>query len=596
MCALRGGGARKQRELTGYADLRRLLPELSLMSQLRLPMPLRLLSLALVLTACAQATPTVAPTAATRPTSSSEDEAPVLQAVLQAPITVTPPDAAAPVSSAAAADTARADWHRLDYDTDKVAGVGSERAIRELLANRLPQREVIVAVIDGGVDSAHTLLRTRLWTNAKEIIGNGADDDRNGYVDDVRGWNFMITAEGKAIGAETFELTRLYAACRGTAAGTGITKPSGARCDSLTSAYADKRGEVLGTLAQIRNLERTVTQVNATLATALGAAPTRAAVQAFKPATAELSRARELWLMLEADGLDAAGLAEAKSAYESQANVGLDTTLYQRAANGNGSADITGPDATHGTHVAGIIGAERNSTNSVQGIAPNVRIMAVRAVPDGDERDEDVARAIRYAVDNGAQVINMSFGKSYSPKKAAVDSAVRYADAKGVLLVHAAGNDGENNDVVPSYPTPALGGGARARLWLEVGASSWKGLDQLATGFSNYGKQTVDLFAPGEDILSTVPGGGVKREDGTSMAAPVVSGVAALLLAYFPKLTPADVRDIIVQSVRTFPNAMVTLPGSDGQTVPFASLSRTGGLVDAYAAVKLALQRETLRP
>ena len=136
----------------------------------------------------------------------------------------------------------------------------------------------------------------------------------------------------------------------------------------------------------------------------------------------------------------------------------------------------------------------------------------------------------------------------------------------------------------------------RARLWLEVGASSWKGTGALATGFSNYGKQTVDLFAPGEDILSTVPGGGVKREDGTSMAAPVVSGVAALLLAYFPKLTPAEVREIMVQSVRTFPNAVVALPGGDGQQVPFASLSRTGGLVDAYAAVKMALQRESLRP
>lgn len=474
--------------------------------------------------------------------------------------------------------------------------MGSERAIRELLAGRQPQREVVVAVIDGGVDTAHTYLRTRLWKNEKEIAGNGADDDRNGYTDDVRGWNYPVTANGSAVGPETFELTRLYAACHDATAGTGLGKPSVARCDSLAEAFAEKKAEVTGTLNQIRNIDRMLTQVNGALEGAVGAPLTRNKVQDFKPTSGELTRARELWLMLEADGLDAAGLAEAKKAYESQATFGLDTAYYPRARNTNGSADVMGPDASHGTHVAGIIGAERNANNAVMGIAPNVRIMGVRAVPDGDERDEDVARAIRYAVDNGAQIINMSFGKAYSPKKAAVDSAVRYADAKGVLMVHAAGNDGENNDVVPSYPTPMIGAGARARLWLEVGASSWKGTDALATGFSNYGKQTVDLFAPGEDILSTAPGGGVKREDGTSMAAPVVSGVAALLLAYFPNLTPAEVREIIVQSVRTFPDAVVALPGGDGQRVPFAALSRTGGLVDAYAAVKMALQRESLRP
>jgi len=517
-------------------------------------------------------------------------------APVQPPITVSPPAPPVAGADAAGADTARADWHRLDYDTDKVLGVGSERAMRELLAGRQPQREVVVAVIDGGVDTAHTYLRARLWKNEKEIAGNGTDDDHNGYVDDVRGWNYPVTASGSAVGPETFELTRLYAACRGAAAGTGLVKPSAARCDSLAGAFAEKKAEVTGTLSQIRNLDRMLSQANNALESAIGRPLTRAKVRAFKPPGDELARARELWLALEADGLDAAGLAEAKQAYESQAMFGLDTAYYPRARNANGSADVMGPDASHGTHVAGIIGAERDAKHTVMGIAPNVRIMGVRAVPDGDERDEDVARAIRYAVDNGAQIINMSFGKSYSPKKAAVDSAVRYADAKGVLMVHAAGNDGENNDVVPSHPTPMTGGGMRARLWLEVGASSWRGTGALATGFSNYGKQTVDLFAPGEDIFSTVPGGGVKREDGTSMAAPVVSGVAALLLAYFPKLTPAEVREIMVQSVRTFPNAVVALPGGDGQQVPFASLSRTGGLVDAYAAVKMALQRESLRP
>lgn len=547
-----------------------------------------LLAAAFALSACARATTTTAPSPSATPTP------PAAQPVQQPPITVSPAPAPAP---APAADTARADWHRLDYDTDKVLGVGSERAIRELLAGRQPRREVIVAVIDGGVDTAHTMLASRLWKNAKEVAGNGKDDDRNGLVDDVYGWNLMVTPNGAAVGAETFELTRLYAACGGHAAGRGIAKPSRVACDSLADAYKEKAAEVNGTLSQIANIDRMLSQVNGALSAALGGGDiTRARVTAFTPANSAQEQAKRMWLQLDANGLNATEIADAKKAYESQAKYGLDTTYNPRAAQSVGSADVTGPDALHGTHVAGIIGAERNAANAVQGIAPNVRIMALRAVPDGDERDDDIARAIRYAADNGAQVINMSFGKAYSPGKARVDSAVRYAESKGVLLVHAAGNDGENNDIVPSFPTPVLSGGARAKLWLEVGASSWKGTDKLATSFSNYGKQQVDLFAPGEDILSTAPGGGVKRESGTSMAAPVVSGVAALLLTYFPTLTPADVRDIIVQSVRTFPGQSVALPGGEGQQAPFAGLSRTGGVIDAYAAVKLALQREAIRP
>lgn len=539
-----------------------------------------LVAAALLVSACARATPTTAPAPA------------AAVPVQQAPITVSPPAPPAP-----ATDSARADWHRLDYDTDRVLGVGSERAMRELLASRQPQRDVIVAVIDGGIDTAHTALAPRLWKNSKEIAGNGVDDDRNGFVDDVFGWNLMSTPTGAPVHHDTFELTRLYAACRGQPAGRGIAKPAAPTCDSLASAYQEKSQEVNGTLTQIRSIDRTLTQVTQQLQQALNGAPlTRASVNALTPANSAQEQAKRMWLQLDANGLSAEALVEAKKAYESQAQYGLDTTYYPRAEGSPGSKDVTGPDALHGTHVAGIIGADRQAGRAVQGIAPNVRLMALRAVPDGDERDADVARAIRYAVDQGAQVINMSFGKGYSPGKASVDSAVQYATSKGVLLVHAAGNDGENNDVVPSFPTSTLARGGRSAMWLEVGASSWKGEASLATNFSNYGKDKVDLFAPGEDILSTAPGGGYKRESGTSMAAPVVSGVAALLLAYFPKLTPADVRDILVQSVRTFPSLQVAQPGGDGQRVPFSALSRTGGVVDAYAAVKLALQRESIRP
>lgn len=538
------------------------------------------------LSACARSATSTSTTP--RPAPSGQPGGQPTQPVVQPPVTVTPEPPAA-----AQADTARADWHRLDAETDGVIGVGSERALRELLAGRTPQRNVVVAVIDGGVDTVHRYLAPVLWKNAREVAGNGRDDDDNGFVDDVFGWNFPVTADGAPVHHDTFEVTRLYAACAGRPAGAGLQRPAAPRCDSVRTAYREQSQKVNGTLTQIRNIERTLTQVNAILGEVTGGgALTRARVEAIKPANAMQEQARSIWLQLADNGLDAAAIAEAKEAYESQAKYGLDTLFNPHApAGAAGSRDVMGPDAKHGTHVAGIIGAVRGAGNPVQGIAPGVRLMAVRAVPDGDERDADIARAVRYAVDNGAQIINMSFGKSWSPQKAAVDSAMRYAADKGVLLVHAAGNDAENNDVSPSFPTGVEIAGSRIPTWIEVGASSWKGRNKLAAGFSNYGKSRVDLFAPGEDILSTVPGGDVKRESGTSMAAPVVSGVAALLMAHFPSLTALQVKEILLQSVRTFPGQLVDKPGGDGQRVPFSELSASGGIVDAYAAVKLALQR-----
>ena len=490
------------------------------------------------------------------------------------------------------------DWHRLDFETEGVLGVGSERALRELLAGRRPQREVVVAVIDGGTDTAHVLLRPNLWRNPRERA-NGQDSDGNGFVDDLLGWN-LIGGADSSVHHDTYELTRLYAACTGQRAGTGLPKPSDAECTDLRSAYTEKRSEVQQTLQQINQISTVLSQITTLLNQAVGAPLTRAKVEAFQPSSPQLTQAKGLWLQLAENGLDSAEVAEARKAYDGQFRFGLDTAFdprpivgddWTRAGDrGYGNNDVMGPDASHGTHVAGIIGAVRG-TGPMQGIAPNVKLMTLRAVPDGDERDKDIATAIRYAADHGAHIINMSFGKAYSPQKALVDEAVRYAESKGVLLVHAAGNDGANIDQTPSFPTPYYADGTRAALWLEVGASSWRGMNALPATFSNHGRDRVDLFAPGDDVLSAVPGGGTKAQSGTSMAAPVVSGVAALLMAYFPDLTAAETKDIILRSVRAMPDQEVTLPGTPGTQATFGTLSRSGGVIDAYAAVQMALQR-----
>jgi subtilisin family serine protease len=315
----------------------------------------------------------------------------------------------------------------------------------------------------------------------------------------------------------------------------------------------------------------------------------------------DVQRARQLYLQLADAGLDPAELPEVREAYETQLKYGLDPAFDPRPIVGDdyaetgersyGNRDVTGPDASHGTHVAGIIGAVRGNGVGVDGIAPSVRIMAVRAVPDGDERDKDVANAIRYAADNGAHIINMSFGKAWSPGKGAVDDAVKYAESRGVLLVHAAGNDGEDLAQTANYPNPFFEGGGRAASWIEVGASSWKPADSLAAPFSNYGHEQVDVFAPGVDILSTEPGGAYGRNSGTSMAAPVVSGLAALIMAYYPELGAADVKRIILESATRLGDRVVLRPGSqDGARVPFSTLSATGGVVNAYGALRLAAE------
>ncbi len=484
-------------------------------------------------------------------------------------------------------------WQRLDAARDGINGTGVDRALAELLADRRPTRRVVVAVIDGGIDTLHAQLAPVIWRNEREVAGNGIDDDRNGYVDDVRGWSMIPKLPGDTGRFDTMELTRLHAACSGAPAGARIPRPADADCARYAKAYGEKSTEISGMSAQITSIGGMYAQVTARMRRAVGSdSLTVPRVQRYTTTSSDEASAKAMWLRLADAGIDSAVLATASEQLVGQ-QWGLNTAYDPRALphDARGSNDVNGPDPMHGTHVAGIIGAVAASGANVRGIAPYVTIMPIRAVPDGDERDEEVARAIRYAVDNGAQVVNMSFGKGYSPGKPAVDSAVRYAAQKGVLLVHAAGNDGADNDTVPSFPSRRLDNGDETPLWLEIGASSWKGGAALPAEFSNYGARSVDLFAPGVDIVSTVPGGKVAPESGTSMAAPVVSGVAALLLSYFPSLTPAQVRGIIVETARPLRDLEVKRPGDEtDRTVRFGMLSRTGGVIDAYAAVQRAIE------
>jgi len=530
-----------------------------------------------------------------------------------APVTPAPTPTPPSAPGAVAIREAPRNWQLLDDSLDRVPGISAERAVSQLLARKEPGRTVVVAVIDGGVDTAHVDLKGNLWSNPRETAGNRKDDDGNGYVDDVRGWNFIGGADGRDVHYDTYEVTRLYVRCAtGAQAGApradSLPAAERARCAEITADFEKERAEAQQTLQQVRMIESALARAVPLLERAAGTdSLTVEIVSNLRPAGPDVQQARLIYLQLAANGITPAEIEEAKAAYESQIEYGLNPSFDPRAIVGDdyanpaerryGNADVMGPDAKHGTHVSGIVAALRGNGVGVDGIAPAVRVMSVRAVPDGDERDKDVANAIRYAVDNGAHIINMSFGKGYSPGKAVVDAAVKYADSSGVLMVHAAGNDAEDVSREPSFPTPTYLGGGRARNWIEVGASSWKGADSLAAPFSNYGREQVDVFAPGVDILSTVPGGGYERESGTSMAAPVVTGLAALLMAYYPDLSAADVKRIILTSARRYAEQLVVRPGSqNGEMVPFGSLSATGGIVNAVGAIRMAEQTSGATP
>lgn len=514
------------------------------------------------------------------------------------------PSAVAPVSpstpSVAPISEAPDDWQLRDLSADRVPGISARRAERELLANRTPARTVVVAVIDGGVDTAHVDLRANLWHNPGEVAGNAKDDDGNGYTDDTYGWNFLGAPSGENVDWDTLELTRQHVRCMRPEPTTDAS--ARAQCADIARDFAAKRTELQQMATQIQMIDGTYSRTVHILGTVLPAdSLTAARVTALKPTSDSVRMARDLFLRMVASGIDGAGLADARKDVTGRLEYGLNVDFNPRTIVGDnpanlterryGNRDVTGPDAKHGSHVAGIIGAVRGNGTGIDGIAQAVKLMVVRAVPNGDEHDKDIASAIHYAVDNGAQIINMSFGKDYSPHKGAVDEAVRYADAHGVLMIHAAGNDAKNLAEGSNFPTPVYLDGSRAVNWIEVGASSWKGGAALAAPFSNYGKAEVDVFAPGVDILSTVLGGGYARESGTSMAAPVVSGLAAVLMSYFPALTAADVKQVILESATRYAETMVVRPGSEGEKVPFGSLSSTGGVVNLYAAVKAALAK-----
>ncbi|MDQ7947972.1 MAG: S8 family serine peptidase, partial [Pedobacter sp.] len=500
----------------------------------------------------------------------------------------------------------------------------------------------------------------------KEIPNNGEDDDGNGYIDDVHGWNFIGSKNGN-LAYDNLELVRIKRKYEGKYRSTlpstkldSTEKKEYLLYKKVSADFGKKYDEASSAFPVYIAIKKVLDSV------ALISKKTVPSLEDIDNYKADDETEEQVKKIIrkganEDGGIDKfyTNIQKGYHELEVMLKYNLNDKYDQRAAlvgddysnsaqRNYGNNDVTGPNADHGTHVSGIIGANRNNNLGILGVANNVSIMTIRVVPEGDERDKDVANGIRYAVDNGARVINMSFGKAYKWDKKAVDEAVKYAESKGVLLVHAAGNDNKNNDTEENYPNkyydspeaeayrkqhpkrntgdfvppkpgdmpgqqPAMpyqgmGNGRRpdpfakpippdsaqfrlphASNWIEVGASAYKDNDELKASFSNFGKNNVDVFAPGFMINSTVPGSKYEEYDGTSMASPVVSGLAALILSYYPDLKPAQVRDIIMKSV-TKVNHKVKYKNERDENVRvnFNEICVSGGIVNTYNALKLA--------
>ena len=492
-------------------------------------------------------------------------------------------------------------WYLKDFKKENVVGTSTELAYKELLKKK-KSKTVIVAVIDGGVDIHHEDLKDKIWINKGEVANNNVDDDNNGYIDDVRGWSFLGGKDGDVL-YENYEIVRIY------------KKLSKLYTDSVSeeTKNSEQYQYWLGIRDTLHNQVRTVvsnfeyySRIKSTYDYYVDYLKKRTnsdeltvkKINSLPRSDSTVIRAQEFMeLIYQYYGSLDTDFDRVLDALDDELKLYNVNADYRSVVGDNpdnpteryyGNKNVIGPDAEHGTHVAGIIAATRNNKIGINGIADNVLIMPIRAVPEGDERDKDVANAIRYAVDNGAQIINMSFGKDFSPNKEVVDAAIRHAMDKGVIMIHAAGNDGEDVGQIPSYPVKYYNEGDSAKLWLEIGASTSINNEMLPTDFTNYSKIKVDVFAPGEKIMSATPDNTYESLDGTSMAAPVVSGIAALLLSYYPALTPEQVVDIIKKSVVQYADLEVIKPGATEELVKFSELSNTAGVVNTLKALKMA--------
>ncbi len=504
--------------------------------------------------------------------------------------------------------TAQVDKDVLNWYNSKKTGMSTEKAYKKL-KKRTPDT-VVVAIIDSGIDIEHEDLQGKIWVNKDEIPNNGKDDDNNGYVDDVHGWNFLGNKDGENQDAARLNVTRIYAQLKPKFEGKEEADISNEDRKDY-ELYLETKEEVETNLENYKNaIEQTkqfrdqmLPMLPGMIGNMIGKEDyTLKDLEKWEPEDAQGKQMKSIGIQLKKGKLNEEAINSQLKQIQMMVDYNYNPDYDDRGLIGDdpydltdtdyGNNDVEGPDALHGTHVGGIVGAIRGNDLGGDGVANNVKLMSLRAVPNGDEFDKDIALAIRYAVDNGADVINGSFGKSYSSMPKAVYDALMYAEEKGVLFVHAAGNSAEDLADNPNFPAVMYDFQSKPFTHLlTIGASTREHKEKLPAVFSNHGAEQVDIFAPGAEIYNSVPQSEYKELQGTSMASPMVAGVAALLKGYFPSLTMLEIKNIILESGDDFADTDQKLPGSD-ELVKFSTLSVTGKVVNVLEAVKMAQELE----
>lgn len=515
--------------------------------------------------------------------------------------------------NALAQDTTHAElpknWHQLDLKADGYYGISLNNAYNFLKGKK--SKTVVIATIDSGIDTNQTDLKSILWVNPKEVPNNGKDDDKDGLVDDVHGWDFLGGPGGKVDYTETTEEVREYNRLKPKYESV-TTAPAGSEKEfaywqQVKAQHDETVGKSSTELSQLNPmmnaLMATSGYIKRELKLSAGQTFTKDDLTKISESTNDtIAQSKGIWLQMfgNIDG-DNSKVIKEFGDYLAKLNNDVNPDLNARKNIVGDNPDVqdgkpygnnvlTNPDASHGTGVAGLIGAVRGNGYGIDGVADNVRIMSIKAVPNGDEYDKDIANAIRFAVDHGAKVVNMSFGKKISPHKEWVDAAFKYAADHDVLLVQASGNDGQDVDAKPEYPNDRFADGSQTDgdNIISVGASSAKVGEDLAASFSNYGKNTVDVFAPGVKVTSIDLNAEFNTADGTSFASPITAGIAALVLEYYPNLSAKQLKQVILQSATPTTGVTVVKPGTKDEKVDFTTLSKTGGIVNAYNAVQIA--------
>jgi subtilisin family serine protease len=503
-------------------------------------------------------------------------------------------------------------WGHLDLATDSIPGMSVAKAY-EFIANK-KGATVIVAITDSGTDIEHEDLKDVAWVNTKEIKGNGIDDDKNGYIDDIHGWNFLGNAAGEMVYQDQLEITRIVKKGNekfGTKKASEIKETDKKEFENylklkeefqeIVGKKEEEKIKLKSTAERIQQIEETYKSVKALVGKEtitvedLENLPykdieTSAKVSAIS-GLLKRGMTEEVLEQYKAELADYTSKQLSGKHYDLNfdGRTSLGDDLYDIKDNIYGNNNVIGSKKleSHGTHVAGIVAATRDNSKGMNGVANNVKIMAVRVVPDGDEHDKDVALGIKYAVNNGAKVINTSFGKGQSPNKQWVFDAIKYAEKNDVLIVNAAGNSAKDIDVEKTYPNDSDDLiNEIADNVLTIGAMSLNYNENLPASFSNYGKINVDVFAPGVDIYSTIPNNKYKENSGTSMASPSAAGVAALVRSYYPELSASQVKHILMNS-GTKIDFEVLKPGTQ-EKVSFSELCVSGRIVNAYSALKMA--------